>query len=81
MKKGAGVGLLLLVLGQCPGFGQPAYWFADISRTAGVANPGKNRGVAIADYDGDGREDVYVSVWEGANRLYRNLDGLRFEER
>ena len=80
MKKGAGIGLLLLVLGQCPGFGQPAYWFADISRTAGVANPAKNRGVAIADYDGDGREDLYVSVWEGDNRLYRNLDGLRFEE-
>ena len=68
-------------LGQVVLTGQATGTFADISRAAGVDHPGKSRGVAIADYDGDGREDMYVSVWEGPNRLYRNVDGLRFEER
>ncbi|MEE2899378.1 MAG: FG-GAP-like repeat-containing protein [Gemmatimonadota bacterium] len=37
-------------------------------------------GVAIGDYDGDGRPDLYFSRLEGTNALYRNLGGWRFEE-
>ena len=37
-------------------------------------------GVAIGDYDGDGRPDVYVvSKTEGC-RLFRNLGGYKFED-
>ena len=36
--------------------------------------------VAVADFDGDGREDLFVteSAEAGKNRLYRNLGGMRF---
>jgi hypothetical protein len=37
-------------------------------------------GVAIADYDSDGRPDVFVVAKTGPNRLYRNLGGFRFED-
>ncbi len=37
-------------------------------------------GVAIADVDGDGREDIYFCDFLGPNALYRNLGGLRFED-
>jgi hypothetical protein len=37
-------------------------------------------GVAIADYDGDGRPDVFVVSKTGPNRLYRNLGDFRFED-
>jgi hypothetical protein len=36
-------------------------------------------GVAVGDYDGDGRPDLYV-VRPGRNILLRNLDGTRFED-
>jgi hypothetical protein len=37
-------------------------------------------GVCLGDIDGDGRPDVYLARTEGANALYRNLGGWRFEE-
>ncbi|MGH0034155.1 MAG: FG-GAP-like repeat-containing protein [Myxococcota bacterium] len=48
-------------------------------------------GATIADYDGDGRLDIYVTNWggtlgggpaplPGSNRLYRNIGALRFED-
>jgi len=37
-------------------------------------------GVAIGDVDGDGLPDIYLARLEGANALYRNLGGWRFEE-
>lgn len=37
-------------------------------------------GVAVGDYDGDGRPDLYFSRLEGSNALYRNLGGWRFED-
>ena len=37
-------------------------------------------GVAIGDYDGDGRPDIFVVTKTGGCRLYRNLGGYRFED-
>lgn len=37
-------------------------------------------GVAIGDYDGDGRSDIYLSRPFGGGKLYRNLGGFRFED-
>jgi len=37
-------------------------------------------GVAIGDYDGDGRPDVYVVSKTEGGRLFRNLGGWRFED-
>ena len=37
-------------------------------------------GVAIGDYDGDGRPDVFVVSKTGPNHLFRNLGGWKFED-
>ncbi len=37
-------------------------------------------GLAVADVDGDGRLDIYFSNQVGANALWRNLGGGRFED-
>jgi hypothetical protein len=37
-------------------------------------------GVAIGDYDGDGRPDIFVATKTQGCRLYRNLGGFRFED-
>lgn len=37
-------------------------------------------GVAVADYDKDGRPDVFIPVKTGGSRLYRNLGDWRFED-
>ncbi|HEY1847572.1 MAG TPA: FG-GAP-like repeat-containing protein [Opitutaceae bacterium] len=37
-------------------------------------------GVAIGDYDGDGRPDIFVATKTEGCRLYRNLGGYRFED-
>jgi hypothetical protein len=37
-------------------------------------------GVAIGDYDGDGRPDIFIATKTKGCRLYRNLGGYRFED-
>ena len=50
--------------------------FVDVAVAAGVAYPGWGVGVCVADYDGDGFQDLYVTGIE-RNHLYRNLGGER----
>ncbi|MFW6198336.1 MAG: CRTAC1 family protein [Acidobacteriota bacterium] len=45
--------------------------FVDVAEEAGVAYPGWGVGTCVADVDGDGWQDLYVTQ-VGANRLYRN---------
>jgi hypothetical protein len=68
----------------------PKYWnrlyrnegnwkFVDVTEQAGVAGAGYSMGAAAADYDNDGRPDLFVA---GVNRniLYHNLGGGHFED-
>ncbi len=55
--------------------------FRDVSREAGITTQaGNGLGLAIADWDDDGRLDVFVANDQTPNALFRNLGGLRFEE-
>jgi len=53
--------------------------FTDVARAAGVALPGWGVGTCVADFDGDGWQDLYVTG-VGRNRLYRNLGDGTFED-
>jgi enediyne biosynthesis protein E4 len=59
--------------------------FRDIAYGAGVGfdangKPQAGMGTEIADYDGDGRPDIFVTNFsEELNTLYRNLGELQFE--
>jgi enediyne biosynthesis protein E4 len=48
------------------------HWkFTDVTAASGLGDEGFGLGVATADYDNDGDQDVYVSNF-GSNKLYRN---------
>jgi hypothetical protein len=53
--------------------------FEDATGRAGL-KPGKGLGVVVADFDEDGRPDVYVANDATENHLYLNRGGGRFEE-
>lgn len=53
--------------------------FEDVTRKAGVGDRGYGMGVAVGDYDGDGRQDLFVANY-GRDTLYHNVDGTRFED-
>lgn len=53
--------------------------FVDVSKGSGLDVPLYGMGVAIADVDGDGLRDVYLTA-VGANRLFRNLGDGRFTD-
>ena len=55
--------------------------FTDISEQSGIAALiGKGMGAAVADYDNDGRMDVFVANDSVRNFLFHNLGNNRFDE-
>ena len=55
--------------------------FKDVSRSSGIgAHEGKALGVAIDDYDGDGRIDIFVANDSMRQFLFRNLGDGTFAE-
>ncbi|HET6204214.1 MAG TPA: CRTAC1 family protein [Planctomycetota bacterium] len=55
--------------------------FTDVTAEAGVAWPeGKALGAAVADFDGDGLDDLYVACDTTPNALFRNLGDGTFED-
>jgi len=53
--------------------------FIDVTKAAGLSEPGYSLGFVAADYDNDGAIDVYVTSY-GANRLYRNHGDGTFQD-
>ena len=53
--------------------------FEDVTERAGVGDPGFGFSAAVADFDDDGDDDLYVCN-QGPNRLYRNRGDGRFED-
>jgi hypothetical protein len=50
------------------------------SALAGNRILGQGAGACLGDVDGDGRADVFLARTQGANALYRNLGGWRFQD-
>ncbi|MGO8759692.1 MAG: CRTAC1 family protein [Terracidiphilus sp.] len=64
----------------------PAYWnrlfhnnhdgtFTDVTEKAGVAGAGYGMGVAVGDYDNDGRPDIFLANVTGNQLFHNNGDG------
>jgi len=53
--------------------------FTDVTAASGLEVALYGLGAAAADYDNDGRTDLYITAL-GKNRLFRNLGGLRFAD-
>ena len=53
--------------------------FTDVTAASGLGVPLYGLGVAAADYDNDGRTDIYITAL-GRNRLFHNLGGMRFAD-
>jgi len=53
--------------------------FTNITKQAGLDRKGWGMGVAVADFDNDGKQDLYVTGF-GGNALYRNKGNCVFEE-
>jgi len=49
--------------------------FTDVTEKAGLAGAGYNMGVAIGDYDNDGRPDIFVASLNGNQLFHNNGDG------
>ena len=58
---------------------EPDGTFKDITKQAGLTRLGWGMGVAVADYDNDGKLDLFVTGY-GGNVLYHNLGGCKFED-
>src|SRR6267142_1645094 len=55
------------------------FHFTDITQQAGLTRKGWGMGVAVADFDNDGRLDLFVTGY-GGTALYRNLGNCKFED-
>jgi len=53
--------------------------FTDVTREAGLAVESYGLGCAVADYDNDGFEDIYITT-VGSNHLFRNLGNGKFAD-
>jgi enediyne biosynthesis protein E4 len=53
--------------------------FSDITAAAGLTRKGWGMGIAVADFDNDGKLDLYVTGF-GGSALYRGLGGCKFED-
>jgi hypothetical protein len=53
--------------------------FEDVTAKAGLQGVGYDMGVAVADYDNDGYEDIYVTGY-GGNHLYHNNGNCTFSD-
>ncbi|KAL2086722.1 hypothetical protein ACEWY4_017781 [Coilia grayii] len=54
--------------------------FSDIARRAGVEDSKQHgRGVALADFNGDGKTDIVYGNWNGPHRLYIQGPNQRFK--
>src|SRR5579863_5795255 len=58
---------------------EPGLKFKDITAEAGLTRKGWGMGVAVADFDNDGWEDIYVTGF-GGSVLYRNKGNCKFED-
>jgi hypothetical protein len=54
--------------------------FTEVSEKIGLAKPGKSLGIAFADYDRDGRTDIFVANDSMVEFLYHNKGNGTFEE-
>src|SRR6202011_4578865 len=54
--------------------------FTEIAQKAGLAHPGKGLGIDLADYDRDGRVDLFIANDSMSEFLYHNKSNGSFEE-
>ena len=62
----------LLVLSVFPLLLAAQQPFSEVAQQAGITGVQRARGVSVCDYNGDSAPDVFISVLDGPNRLYRN---------
>jgi enediyne biosynthesis protein E4 len=58
---------------------EPDGTFKDITKEAGLTHRGWGMGVAVADYDNDGKLDLFVTGY-GGSALYHGLGNCKFED-
>lgn len=47
--------------------------YVEVAAFVGLADPGHGSAIAVADFDGDGADDIYLANSTGMNRLFQNL--------